>query len=138
MPKLTIKSVTPTGKVDQGFGVPYYVTFEEVEGSVYAQKKTEPQVGDEWWGKVEDGKFGLKFVKDPYNPNQENRVVPTGDAPRTFKDNSDGMRQGMAINNAAKYVIERNINNELFVGAQELADEIKEFAVPIYKIDLNS
>lgn len=57
-------------------------------------------------------------------------------APRPASNNGDGMRQGMSINNAAKYVIESAVKDSITLSPQELADEIKRYALEIYNIDL--
>lgn len=47
------------------------------------------------------------------------------------------MKQGMSINNAAKYVIESAVKDSITLDPQELADEIKRYALAIYNIDLS-
>lgn len=110
MPTYTIKQVKPTGKADTGYGVPYFVQFEEDERAVYAQKKSEPQVGDQWDGDIVADKYnGLRFKKAPFVPGQASAQASTPAQASTYtkpayKDNSDGQRQGMCINNAANFV----------------------------------
>lgn len=83
-------------------------------------------------------KFSKKQVPEdvenestPQNGSQTRSKVPT-----SRPDNSDGQRQGMSINNAAKYVIESAVKDSISLEPSELADEIRRYAKAIYNIDL--
>lgn len=87
---------------DSAYG-PMLTYLIQVEGNgepVSINKKPEspaPQIGDELYGTIEETKFGQKFKSAP---------KPFGGSSprREYHDNSDGMRQGMCINNAANFV----------------------------------
>lgn len=139
MTKYTVSKVVATGKTDPTYGDEYIVHFSEDAREVRVSRKKEPLEGDAFYGEILNNKFGAYFKKDPFTPQTENVVVPDSTAPRpAFRDNSDGMRQGMSINNAAKYVIERAVKNDVTLEPIELAAEIAEYAKYIYNIDLNS
>lgn len=57
-------------------------------------------------------------------------------APQGQSNGGDGARQGMSINNAAKYVIESAVKDSITLDPKELAEEIQRYALEIYKIDL--
>jgi hypothetical protein len=96
----TVKSVMPTGKTHDMYGIEFYVQFEEDEKAYPLWFKTPPEIGFQQEGEVVGGKF-KKFKKE-YNPQTADSSKPAGKS--TYKDNSDGMRQGMCMNNAANYV----------------------------------
>lgn len=103
MSKYTVKQVKPTGKEDATYGTEYHVQFNEDDRVVTVSRKTEVTVGQEFNGEIKDGKFGAYFKKDPF--------VPASSAASTSKpsftprkDNSEGMKMGMCINNAANFV----------------------------------
>lgn len=104
MPSFTVKNAMTTGKSSPTYGTEYYVQVNEMEDTVPLWLKKAPQPGDPLELENVNGKW--KKVKKEWNPSQS---APTTAAParspRTpYKDNSDGMRQGMCINNAANYV----------------------------------
>lgn len=106
MSKYTIKSVMPTGKNHATYGTEFYVQFNEVEQAFPLWFKTPPEVGSEVEGDIADGKF--KKAKKEWKPSNEGgSSASQGGSSHSrapYKDNSDGMRQGMCINNAANYV----------------------------------
>jgi hypothetical protein len=110
MPKYTVRQATPTGKSDPTYGTEYIVHFNEDDREVRLSKKDAVVVGQEFNGTINSNKYGCYFKKDPFVPGQATAPAattspqPTAKPSRTFKDNSDGMRQGMCINNAANYV----------------------------------
>lgn len=128
-----IKQVKPTGKADTGYGVPYYVQFEEDDRIVYAQKKSEPQAGDKWDGEIVSDKYNdWKFKKAPFVPGQTvqntaGNATTKSYAKPAYKDNSDGMRQGMCINNAANYVNQLGEFSD-----SEWATKVHAFATALY------
>jgi hypothetical protein len=105
MSTFTVKSVMPTGKTHATYGTEFYVQFNEVEQAFPLWFKSAPEIGTPVGGEINGGKF--KKVKKEYTP-EATPSTPGGassSAPRApYKDNSDGMRQGMCINNAANYV----------------------------------
>jgi hypothetical protein len=104
MSTFTVKSTMPTGKSDEKFGSEFYVQFNENEQAFPLWFKKQPEVGQEIEGDVVNGKF--KKAKKEWKPQENagggNATPAVGRAP--YKDNSDGQRQGMCINNAANYV----------------------------------
>lgn len=111
MPIYTVKDVKPTGKDDPNFGVEYFVQFNEDPRTVTVNRKNPVNVGDSWDGTITESKWGTKFKKAPFVPGNPSPVpaasaASAGSPPvkPVYKDNSDGQRQGMTINNAANYV----------------------------------
>lgn len=108
--KYTIENSMPTGKTHDMYGTEYQVKFHQNEGTFKLWYKQAPTVGQEQEGTIDGWKFTK--AKKEYTP------APTGEsksaeivqkpkpayAGKTFKDNSDGMRQGMCFNNASNYV----------------------------------
>lgn len=145
---LTITAIKDSGKVDNFGNHKCYVTFhDEDQGidytDVYAAFKTVPEVGVIRYGNVLDGDYGPRFKSEQLPEGEAPRQGTAQSAPQTRSkapqgrpDNSDGMRQGMSINNAAKYVIESAVKDGITLDPQELADEIKRYAKSIYNIDL--
>ena len=108
MSTFTIKSVMPTGKTSQTYGTEFYVQFSEHEQPFPLWFKKEPEIGTTLEGEVVNGKF--KKTKKEWKQNTDSNTTvssPNGGTTASrpaYKDNSDGMRQGMCINNAANYV----------------------------------
>lgn len=110
--KYTVRQATATGKVDPKFGTEYIVHFNEDDREVKMSRQKPVEIGQEENGTIVNSKYGAYFKKDPFVPqpqtsSTETTTQPTTGAPaRNYvrKDNSDGMRQGMCINNAANYV----------------------------------
>lgn len=100
MSTFTVKSVMPTGKTHSTYGTEFYVQFNEVEQAFPLWFKTAPEVGTAVDGEINGGKF--KKIKKEYTA--EDKPAPTAGGKPAYKDNSDGMRQGMCFNNAANYV----------------------------------
>jgi hypothetical protein len=101
MEKYTIATAMPTGKTSPMFGTEYHVKFAENEGTFKLWYKTEPKQGQEQEGTID----GWKFTKKKFDPNAQQVSSATTSKPWAPKrDNSDGMRQGMCINNAANFV----------------------------------
>jgi hypothetical protein len=98
--KYTVKSATPTGKVDPKFGTEYIVHFNEDIREVKLSRQKPVELGQEENGQIVDSKFGAYFKKDPFV-----RDVPLQDQKPAWKDNSDGQRQGNCLTNAANYVL---------------------------------
>jgi hypothetical protein len=103
MSTFTVKSVMPTGKTHATYGTEFYVQFNEVEQAFPLWFKSAPEIGTTVDGEINGGKF--KKIKKEYTPEAPATTSSAAPAARTpYKDNSDGMRQGMCINNAANYV----------------------------------
>ena len=109
--KYTIQTVIPTGKSDPMYGTEFHVKFAENEGTFKLWYKTPPTEGQVQEGDIDGWKF--KKAKKEWDGNSSGGAssasasAPTKPAyqPRVYKDNSDGMRQGMCFNNAATYVL---------------------------------
>ena len=104
MSTFTVKSVMPTGKNHATYGVEFYVQFNETEQAFPLWFKEAPEIGKTIDGEINGGKF--KKIKKEYTPQAEAAPsTPGGPSSKpAWKDNSDGMRQGMCFNNAANYV----------------------------------
>lgn len=111
--KYTIQTAIPTGKQSPMYGTEFHVKFAENEGTFKLWYKTPPTEGQVQEGDIDGWKF--KKAKKEWDGNSggdassASATAPsTGGKPayqpRVYKDNSDGMRQGMCFNNAANYV----------------------------------
>lgn len=128
----TVKQATATGKVTAKFGTEYIVHFNEDEREVKMSRQKPVEVGQEEHGTIVDSRYGAYFKKDPYNPDLAKTADPVKKqwAPMR-KDNSDGMRQGMCMNNAANYV------NSLDTGPltpKDWAKAVYSFATELYEL----
>jgi hypothetical protein len=145
MTAFTVDRVQATGKSDPKFGEEFYVKFTESESTYPLWFKKVPTQGQTIDGDIIDGKF--KKTKKEWNPNPQNpqsSVVATQDAPSAprytpyKKDNSDGQRQGMCINNAAAYIAATS-GEERYVDGEAWAKEVHAFATALYQLgDLSS
>jgi hypothetical protein len=107
MATFTVSTVMATGKRSATYGVEYYVKFNESEDTFTLWFKKAPEAGQQIDGEIDGSKF--KKAKKEWKPDSQNSSEQqSGTSPTarrsTYKDNSDGMRQGMCINNAANYV----------------------------------
>jgi hypothetical protein len=110
MSTYTVKGTMPTGKSHDQFGTEFYVQFEEMSDTPALWfKKNLPSPGDTLDLKQENGKW--KKVKKEWNthsPSSSEQSSDSSSQPSSrrspYKDNSEGMRVGMCINNAANYV----------------------------------
>jgi hypothetical protein len=114
--KYTVRQATPTGKSDPTYGNEYIVHFNEDQREVKLSRKQPVDEGQEMFGTIVDGKYGAYFKKDAtqWNPSPStnttsqaltpNGVVTKPYVKPAYKDNSDGQRQGMCLNNAANFV----------------------------------
>lgn len=131
----TIKSVMATGKSSPMYGTEYYVQFNEIGQSFPLWFKTEPAIGHQINGTIEGTKF--KKEKKEWNPNgatpsQASQPTVGSSTPKpAYKDNSDGMRQGMCINNAANYVA--NSGDEV-LSAKGWAETVHAYATALYSL----
>ncbi len=126
----TIQSVMATGKSDPTYGTEYYVKFAESEQTFQMWYKTAPTEGQKQDGHIEGNKF--KKAKKEWNPGgPSSGITRSSDQPKrpAYKDNSDGQRQGMAINNAAAYVM---ATAEKPLNPSEWAQAVKAYAKALY------
>lgn len=130
MSEFTIESVMKTGKSSPQFGSEYYVKFHESEASFPLWFKSDPQQGQIVNGDIEGSKF--KKEKKEWNgtPTATTPSAPAATRP-AYKDNSDGQRQGMCINNAANYV---NAVASEAVDAKTWAKTVHNFANELYAL----
>jgi hypothetical protein len=134
MSTFTIKSVMPTGKTSQTYGTEYYTQFSEHEQPFPLWFKKEPEVGTTLEGEVVNGKF-KKTKKEWNSQTQQSPRAATQSAPSAkpaYKDNSDGMRQGMCINNAANYV--NGLEFEKALTDVEWARTVFSYANALYRL----
>lgn len=127
--KYTVRQATATGKVDPTYGAEYLVHFNEDPREVKMSRQNPIAVGQEENGTIVDGKFGAYFKKDPYQGG-----APASSGGRSFaprKDNSDGQRQGMCINNAASYIANA-IKEPL--PADKWATAVHKYATALYQL----
>lgn len=103
--KYTVQTSMPSGKTHQQYGTEYVVKFVENEGTFKLWYKTQPEPGFVQEGTIDGWKFTK--AKKEYTPPSGGAGSASAPAPYkkpAYKDNSDGMRQGMCINNAANFV----------------------------------
>lgn len=152
MSKYTVKAFAPTGKTDPKFGTEFRVVFNEDAREVSLSRKNPVEVGQEENGTIVDGKYGAYFKIDPFVQGAESSA-PAGTAPVEQKyvpfkktDNSDGMRKGMAINNASAFVL-ATLTEELtpeawatkvtsYARALYLVSELEEPEVDVENVDM--
>lgn len=134
MSEFTIKTATPTGKTDPTYGDEYYVQFEEDTRAVKMSRKAVPQPGGKENGQIIDGKYGAYFKKDPYQPTPQGGAVnvPAKKWTPIKRDNSDGQRQGMCLNNAANYV--NTLEFEKALTDREWAQLVHSYATALYRL----
>lgn len=133
MATFTVKSVMPTGKNHATYGVEFYVQFNESEQAFPLWFKQAPEIGSTVDGEINGGKF--KKIKKEYTPNTEAQPVSTPGGPSSkpaWKDNSDGMRQGMCINNASNYVATLEFKTALTDA--EWATTVFSYAQALYRL----
>lgn len=148
MTKYTVKAFAATGKNDPKFGAEYKVVFNEDAREVTLSRKSPVVEGQEENGEIVAGKYGAYFKKDPFVPSQTaaNTGAASAGTPAAqpapkyvpFKktDNSDGMRQGMCINNAANFVNSLDAPN---MDDKEWAKMVHAYATALYRLgDLNA
>lgn len=129
----TIQSVMQTGKNSPQFGSEYYVKFNEMADTVPLWFKNEPAVDTPVDLEKVNGKW--KKVKKEWNPqtkSQSSSPAETKTAPYARKDNSDGMRMGMCMNNAANYV--NSLSFEKTLTDQEWALTVYAYASALYAL----
>lgn len=131
--KYTVRQATATGKVDEKYGAEYIVHFNEDDREVKMSRQKAIEVGQEENGTIMENKFGAYFKKDPYNPDLSQGANPVKKEWTPMKrDNSDGMRQGMCINNAANQVAAAQKVTGKVLGTDVWADVVFEYAQALY------
>jgi len=139
MEKYTIQTAIPTGKTHQMYGTEFHVKFAENEGTFKLWYKEPPQEGKEQYGTIDGWKFKKASKQDLENAGIQSASTPSATpaaarAPYSkpaYKDNSDGMRKGMAINNAAAYVLA--VSPEP-LSPNEWATAVTKYATALYLI----
>lgn len=126
-----------TGKTHATYGTEFYVQFNEVEQAFPLWFKSAPEIGTAIDGEINGGKF--KKIKKEYT-SEATPSTPgspsSSPAKPAYKDNSDGMRQGMCFNNAANYVATLEFKTALTDA--EWATTVFAYAQALYlKGDLN-
>lgn len=124
--KFTITNVMPTGNDSPKYGTEYYVKFAESEQTFQLWFKTKPEEKQELEGHIEGNKF-VK-AKKAFNDKPVPAFTP---ASKGYKDNSDGQRQGMCINNAANFV---NANAPKTIEAADWAKMVHTYANALYNL----
>lgn len=137
---VTVKSSMPTGKEDPKFGAEYYVNFNEIPDAVPFWFKKQPetdqpmeieQVNGKWKKVKKEWPTSAPTANTPGNQPAQSTVKPP------YKDNTDGIKQGMWINNAAAFV--NNQVHDKVPTPEEWATKVHEYASAGYsKGDLNA
>lgn len=137
MSEFTITTSIETGKVDPEWGNEYIIKIAESSDSFKINSKTKPEDGSKIYGTIEQGKWGPWFKRGK-NPNAKPYVNTKdsrgNEAPRSFgaqqADKSDGMRQGMCMNNAAAYVAAISEGKDL--NPRQWSDAVYAYACALY------
>jgi hypothetical protein len=116
----------------------------ETENVLYKHAPTTVvQKGTTLYGEITNetsaaGKPWRKFSKRqvPEDTTTVDTSTSSPNAPQARSNSGDGMRQGMSINNAAKYIIETAVRDGVDYTPTELALQIEKYAFEIFKIDL--
>lgn len=126
--KYTVDKAMPTGEDHPKFGTEYVVKFNESEQSFKLWYQSEPQPGKVQWGTIN----GTKFKKER---KPEDTSAPQSFSKKsTYKDNSDGQRQGMCVNNAANYVNAAALDSGQPVDAKTWAKMVHQYATALYRL----
>lgn len=128
MTKFTVKAAMSSGKKSPTYGTEYYVQVDEMDDTATLWFKTAPKVGSEI--ELEQVKGVWKKVKVPYTPKSQTTDVAKKQWTPMKKDNSDGMRQGMCINNAANYV--NSLEFKKALTDKEWAELVHSYATALY------
>ncbi len=140
--KYIVSTALATGKSDPKFGTEYHVKLENEPATFTMWFKNEPTPGQELNGEISQSQYGPKFTKEKkeWNPTAQPSGATQGvssaksapkAAPYKKVDNSDGMRQGMCINNAAAFVLQ---NGEPAVEPQQWAKAVYDYACALYTL----
>ena len=119
------------------YGTEFHVKFAENEGTFKLWYKETPQEGKEQYGTIDGWKFKKASKQDleqqgiaPSTPTVSSSTSKPYSKP-AYKDNSDGMRQGMCFNNAAAYVL--NVSPEP-LSPNEWAKAVNSYAQALYLV----
>lgn len=126
--KYTITDVMPTGESHEMYGTEFHVKFAESEQPFKLWYKAAPAVGFVQEGTIDGSRF--KKAKKDYTRPAEKPMVAKSIGKPAYKDNSDGQRQGMCINNAANYVAA----TELTLDSNEWAAMTHTYARALYTL----
>lgn len=122
----TVEMAIATGKKDEKYGPEYMIKFAEDARPVKMNFKNDtPKAGDTEEGEIIDGKYGAYFKRGGSKP------AYAGGEKKEWKDNSDGQRQGMCMNNAASYV--NTLAFEKALTDVEWADLVYSYANTLYQ-----
>lgn len=135
----TVRQATATGKSDATYGDEYIVHFEGDAREVKLSRKQPVVAGQVENGTIVDGKYGAYFKKDPFVPGQKATGAPAPSSVPSkpaYKDNSDGQRQGMCLNNAANFVAAQHPSdpNRIPLNYTEWANEVHAYASALYAL----
>lgn len=132
MSVFTVKNVMTTGKSNPKFGTEYYVQLNEMADTAKLWFKKAPETDSEL--ELENVNGQWKKVKKEWTPSQSAPVATQGATTPTtkpaYRDNSDGMRQGMCINNAANYV--NSLEFPKALTDREWAELVHSYATALY------
>ena len=120
----------PTGKEHDKFGKEFYVQFNETEQAFPLWFKEAPEIGKQIEGEISNGKF--KKIRKEWTPGTDADPKTASRAKPAYKDNSDGMRQGMCINNAANYI--NTLEFEKALSDREWAETVHAYANALYRL----
>jgi hypothetical protein len=141
MSTYTVRQATATGKTDPTYGDEYIVHFEEDDREVKLSRKKPVVPGQTEDGTIVAGKYGAYFKKAPRDfaaPKATGGASTpvTGKPAPSYarKDNSDGQRQGMCINNAALYVNATTAAGDKPLTEQEWAKLVHGYASALYSL----
>lgn len=106
----------------------YRMKLEGVDDVVEVNKKAEspaPTRGEELYGEIQpNGQYASKFKSI-----RKDFAFGSARDNKTYKDNSDGMRQGMCINNAAAYISDHTTG---ILSEKEWAQKVHDYANELY------
>ena len=124
-------SIYVEGETDSALWKHSPETVSEKGTTVYGEITNEvSKAGNPW------RKFTKKQVPEDVTNESSNAPQTHSKASQGTSTGGDGARQGMAINNAANYVIQLAVSQGNLLSPDELADEIRGYAKAIYKIDV--
>lgn len=110
-----------------------YAKFKEYENGntqVYWGAKNLPSIGNTYEGDITVTQYGPRFTRS-FNP--QNKPTMNGQPSPDVK-REDGMRQGMAINNAANFV--KDVLQDKTLTPNGWAELVGRYATALYKLDI--
>ena len=127
MATYTINTALPAGETHDTYGTKYVVKLAELPETFEMWFKKEPAQGDKIDGSVENGRFKKEKKSWGGTGTSSTNTFKKPFVPQT--DKSDGMRQGMCMNNAAAYV---QVNATTPLTAVEWAEAVYKYATALY------